>query len=421
MARVKVYRGPGLLGELRRLLAERPSLWSYVEKIKPVVEGVRRRGYEAVREYTLRFDGVDVEDPRVPREELEKAYRGLPRGLATALRVAASALQRYHHATRPPETWVPGARLRWLPVERVGVYAPGGMHPYPSTVLHTVIPARAAGASRVVVATPPRRGSGSTPVHPVMLAAAYMAGADMVYAVGGAQAVAALAYGAGPVERVDKIVGPGNPYVQAAKLLVSSDVGIDMVAGPTELAVVADESADPRQVALDMVAEAEHGPLSIAALFTPSRRLAEEATVVLEEEAGEETGVLAVFETRSLEEALGLADEMAAEHLVAYLSPEAEKKLVENPPRAGVVSLGVPPALLDYAYGPSHVLPTGGAARWRGGLGVVDFMRAVAFADPRGLGALRELVEASITLAEAEGFTMHAKSLRRMLERLQEG
>jgi len=412
---LEVGRGEPLPGELRR----RVDLLHYVEKVKPIVEDVRRRGYEAVREYTLRFDGVDVEDPRVPREVLEEAYAALPERLRWALRVAASALRRFHYSTRPPsETWVPGARLRLLPVRRVGAYAPGGAHPYPSTVLHTVIPARAAGAGRVVVATPPRRGGGDVPVSGLMLAAAYVAGADMVYAVGGAQAVAALAYGAGPVERVDKVVGPGNPYVQAAKLLVSGDVGVDMVAGPTELAVVADESAEAEAVALDMLAEAEHGPLSVAALFTGSRRLAEEVAALLEKRAVGGLGMLYVVVAADTGEALRLADEMAAEHLVLYLGGELREEALRGDLAAGVVAAGVPPALLDYAYGPSHVLPTGGAARWRGGLCVYDFLRPIAYVDDSLVG--RELLEASIVLAEAEGFGFHAESLRHRLRRLEE-
>jgi len=412
---LRVEEGGRLPGELQG----RVSISDYLDRVRPIVEDVRRRGYEAVREYTLRFDGVDVEDPRLAGDALREAYEGLDERLRWALRVAAGALRRFHYSTRPPESWVPGARLRHLPLRRVAAYAPGGAHPYPSTVLHTVIPARAAGASWVAVATPPRRGrGGGRPVSDLMLAAAYVAGADVVYAVGGAQAVAALAYGAGPVERVDKIVGPGNPYVQAAKLLVSGDVGIDMVAGPTELAVVADESADPRLVALDMLAEAEHGPLSVAALFTPSRRVAEEAAGLLEKLAGEGVGRLYVVEAASLGEALRLADEMAAEHLVLHLSPAAREEAMSRGLAAGVVAASVPPALLDYAYGPSHVLPTGGAARWRGGLSVYDFLRPVAYVDDSMVG--RELLEASIVLAEAEGFRLHAESLRERLRRLEE-
>ncbi|KSW11573.1 hypothetical protein CF15_01690 [Pyrodictium occultum] len=409
-------RGPGA-EELEELLGRSYSLEEYVERVRPIVEDVRRRGYEAAREYSERFDGVGLEDPRLGREEMSQALDALPSRAVEALERAVEALRRYHSSTLPPEAGAPGARLRWHPVERVGVYAPGGLHPYPSTVVHTVVPARVAGCRRVVVASPPcRSGCGGSPVHPAVLAAAYLAGADAVYALGGAQAVAALAYGAEPVEKVDMVVGPGSPYVQAAKLLVSSVVGVDMIAGPTELAVVADESADPVQVALDMLAEAEHGPLSLSLLATPSRGLAEEVYRILRREAAGEIGGLAVAVTPGLGEALELVSRMAPEHLVAYLRDPGP--LLEARPPAGLVSLGVPPALLDYAYGPSHVLPTGGAARWRGGLGVYTFLRPVAYAEP-GLG--EEYAEAAAELARLEGFTRHARSIEYYAGRLERG
>lgn len=407
-------RGPGY-EELRALLGRSYSLDEYVERVRPIVEDVRRRGYEAAREYSERFDGVGLEDPRVPREVMREALESLPAEVAGALERAVEAVRLYHVSTRPAETGVPGARLRWLPVERVAAYAPGGMHPYPSTVVHTVVPARAAGCGRVVVASPPCRGGGCRgfPVHPAVLAAAYLAGADMVYALGGAQAIAALAYGAEPVEKVDMVVGPGSPYVQAAKLLVSSVVGVDMVAGPTELAVVADCTADSRQVALDMLAEAEHGPLSLAVLATPCRSLADEVYDTLRREARGDIGDLAVAVTPGVEEALELAAAMAPEHLVAYL--EDPGPVLERRVGAGVVSLGVPPALLDYAYGPSHVLPTGGAARWRGGLSVYTFLRPVAHVEP---GLEERYLEAAVVLARLEGFENHARSLEHRLEEL---
>ena len=410
-------RGPGA-EELRGLLGRSYSLDEYVARVRPIVEDVRRRGYEAAREYSRRFDGVAPEDPRVPRSVMREALESLDTSIVEALEKAVEAVRLYHLSTRPAETGVPGARLRWLPVERVGAYAPGGAHPYPSTVVHTVVPAKAAGCSRVVVASPPCRGKGCRgfPIHPAVLAAAYLAGADMAYALGGAQAVAALAYGAEPVERVDMVVGPGSPYVQAAKLLVSSVVGVDMIAGPTEVAVVADCTADPRQVALDMLAEAEHGPLSLAVLATPCRGLAERVYGILIREAREGIGDLAVAVTPGLDEALELADAMAPEHLVAYLRDPGP--LLERRVTAGVVSLGVPPALLDYVYGPSHVLPTGGAARWMGGLSVYTFLRPVAHVEP---GLEERYLEAAITLARLEGFENHARSLEHKLEELRRG
>ena len=409
---VRVGPGEPLPGELRT----RVSILDYVEKVKPVVLDVKRRGWEAAREYSLRFDGAAPEEPLLGRDMMEWGFEEVDERVRRALRVAASALSRYHVSTRPPEAWVPGARLRWLPVRRVGLYAPGGAHPYPSTVLHTAIPARSAGASSVVVATPPRRGRGGAPVHPLMLAAAYVAGVDEVLAVGGAQGVALLAYGGGVVEPVDMVAGPGGPYVQAAKLLVQGDVGIDMVAGPTELAVIAGPGSDERLVALDMAAEAEHGPLSVAALFTWDEGFAERVLEELRGMLGGDAGRAVAVVAADAGEAVRLADEMAAEHLVVYGDRGLWSMVVERAPAAGIVSYGVPPALLDYAYGPSHVLPTGGAARWRGGLGVHDFMRAVAYVEPLTTEGLpRELLEAGVVLAEAEGFRFHAESLRARL------
>ena len=418
--RVEFYTLPGDEAGVRGLVSRERGLglWEYLERVRPVVEDIRRRGYEAVREYSVRFDGFDPVDPVLGRGVMREAFDSIGERERWALETVARAVRRFHSSIRPPETWVPGARLVWSPVERVGAYAPGGMHPYPSTVIHTVAPARAAGVSRVAVATPPCRGGGGCggfPVNPVTLAAAYAAGADVVYSIGGAQAVAAMAFGAGPVEPVDKIVGPGNPYVQAAKLLVSSVVGIDMVAGPTELAVVADSSADPEEVALDMAAEAEHGPLSVAVLFTDSRSLGEAVAERLERLASGDMGRLAVVVTSGFGEALRLADEFAAEHLVAYVSEGNRARLLERPPRAGILSLGVPPALLDYGFGPSHVLPTGGAARWRGGLGFPDYSRLVAVVE--GEPPLDgEAWEASLLLARLEGFRFHAESLRARIE-----
>ena len=419
--RVEFYTLPGDEARVRELVSRDRGLglWEYLERVRPVVEDIRRRGYQAVREYSVRFDGYDPVDPVLDRNAMREAFDSIGERERWALETVARAVRRFHDSVRPPETWVPGARLVWSPVRRVGVYAPGGMHPYPSTVIHTVAPARAARVPWVAVATPPCRGGsggcGGFPVNPVTLAAAYAAGADVVYSIGGAQAVAAMAFGAGPVEPVDKIVGPGNPYVQAAKLLVSSVVGIDMVAGPTELAVVADSSADPEEVALDMAAEAEHGPLSIAVLFTDSGKVGEAVAERLEQLASNDMGRLAVVVARGFEEALRYADMFAAEHLVAYVSESNRSRMLENPPRAGIVSLGVPPALLDYGFGPSHVLPTGGAARWRGGLGFPDYSRLVAVVE--GEPPLDgEAWEASVLLARLEGFRFHAESLRARLE-----
>jgi len=412
---VQVYKAPSGLKEFRREVVEarRETILDYVEKVKPIVNDVAAKGYEAVRKYSEELDGVSLDNPVISKQDARAAFEDLPGNIQQAFRIIADSLWRFHSSSKPPETWVPGARLVWAPLKKVGVYAPGGKHPYPSTVLHTVIPARAAGVLEVAVATPPCGKCGKWPVNQLMLAAAYVAGADKVYAIGGAQAIAAMAYGAKPVEEVDIIVGPGNFYVQAAKLLVSGIVGIDMIAGPTELAVVADETADPTRIAWDMLAEAEHGPLSVAVLFTDNENLGEEVANIIEKEmkGDNELGVISIVISEDINQAISLADEMAAEHLVAYLSRENRERILANPPRAGIISIGIPPALLDYAYGPSHVLPTNGAARWRGGLSVIDFTRLVTIAEGEPAS---ELVQASILLARLEGFENHAKSLENL-------
>jgi len=382
------------------------SLEDFVEKVRPVVEAVRLRGYAAVREYSERFDSRSFEDPRVTREEMEKALRDIGDEARWALRVAAERIKRFHEAVLPGETRLgDGLGLVWRPIERVGVYVPAGAKPYPSTLLMTAIPARVAGSQLVVAATPPSRDEDYM-ADPLIEAAAAIAGVDALVAVGGAQAIAALAYGASPVPRVDKIVGPGSPYVEAAKLLVSLATGIDMVAGPSEIAVVADDSAEPGLVALDLLAQAEHGALSSALLVTWSRRLASQVRGIVAEPVREEhMGSVYIVLVESEEEAAELVNQYAPEHLeIVVEEPRRLLGLVHN---TGAVSLGEPVAYMDYAAGPSHVLPTGGAARWRGGLSVYDFLKPVPVVE----SVDEEALEAAIVLARLEGFRYHAESL----------
>lgn len=406
MVRVETLSTRGISVEEALSRLKRPyGVEEYVEKVRPVVEAVSREGYPAVKRFSEMFDGVGFDDPRVGEDEIRVALDRVDGKVLWALETAARSVKAYHQATLPRPCRAGSAVLRWVPVERVGVYAPGGVNPYPSTVIMAAIPARVAGSRLVVVATPPYRGGGFK-AHPLVLAAASVAGVDAVYAVGGAQAVAGLAYGAAPMPRVDVVVGPGSPYVEAAKLLVSRDVGVDMVAGPSEVAVIADESADPLLVSYDLLAQAEHGPLSTALLATPSGGLASEVESILRPVEGGRLGRIVVVETRSVEEAARLVDMYAPEHLeVLVREPGEVLRIVRN---AGAVSVGGPAALLDYAAGPSHVLPTGGSARWRGGLSVYDFLKPVAVASGVGAG---ELLEAAIVLARAEGFEYHARSL----------
>lgn len=412
-------------GARERLREGAPSWEGILRRTRRIVEEVRRGGDEALLRLTLRYDGVRLrrEELRVGRGEISAAYRKVDRETLRSLREAARAVERYHRRQLPRPwfaTLSPGVRAGQLvlPLDCVGVYVPGGLAPYPSTALHTLIPARVAGVKRRVVCTPPGPDG---EVNPLTLVAVDLAGGGEVYRVGGAQAVAAMALGTETVPRVDKIVGPGNLYVTAAKLLLSGEVGIDFAAGPTELAVVADGSADPSLLAWDLLAQAEHDPHARVWLLTPSEELAREVEREVERAleglprrglAGEALRGGKVVLTGNLEEAVRLANLLAPEHL---------QLAVRNPGRwlgrvrcAGTILLGqdTPPAAGDFAVGPSHVLPTLGAARWRAGLSVQDFLRcpSVQELDRRGLRRLAPVVE---RLAEAEGLQAHAESVRR--------
>jgi len=394
----------------------------YVERVKPIVDDVRRRGWEAVKEYTLKFDRVDVVDPRVSREKLGEALDVVGEKVRWALEVAIDSVREYHEAIKPRELVYESRRrgirivLKPIPLASVGVYVPGGAHPYPSSAIMTVVPAKVVGVQRVAVATPPRP-YGDFLAHPVILAAAYLAGADIVYAIGGAQAIAALAYGARPyIEPVDKIVGPGNFYVVAAKYLVSRDVGIDMLAGPSEIMVVAGKDAqkDVDQLALDLLAQAEHGILSIGIFATDSRELAlnvVDKIALLARGKDGEIGSIYVFVLNSLEECVKFANIVAPEHL--ELVGENASQLIDMVENAGAVAVNMPVALTDFSAGPSHVLPTSGSARWRGGLTTYDFVKLVAITEVLDSKTVKELVEAAKVIAEVEGFSFHRDSLER--------
>ena len=394
----------------------------YVERVKPIVDDVRRRGWEAVKEYTLKFDRVDVVDPRVSREKLGEALDVVGEEVRWALEVAIDSVREYHEAIKPRELVYESRRrgirivLKPIPLASVGVYVPGGAHPYPSSAIMTVVPAKVVGVQRVAVATPPRP-YGDFLAHPVILAAAYLAGADIVYAIGGAQAIAALAYGARPyIEPVNKIVGPGNFYVVAAKYLVSRDVGIDMLAGPSEIMVVAGKDAqkDVDQLALDLLAQAEHGILSIGIFATDSRELAlnvVDKIALLARGKDGEIGSIYVFVLNSLEECVKFANIVAPEHL--ELVGENASQLIDMVENAGAVAVNMPVALTDFSAGPSHVLPTSGSARWRGGLTTYDFVKLVAITEVLNSKTVKELVEAAKVIAEVEGFSFHRDSLER--------
>ncbi len=385
------------------------DLSTFIERVKPVVEDVKKRGDAAVKEYTEKLDKVKLEELEVPPSELDDALARIPRDLLEALEEAAWNIRKFHEAHKPRDAVLVlphGAyMLLWKPLHRIGCYVPGGRNPYPSTALMTVIPADVAGVDEIIVASPP---TSTGKPHDLVLAAVRLASRRArVYAMGGAQAVAAMAYGTESVPKVDKIVGPGGPYVQAAKLLVSKDVGIDMVAGPSEVVILADETADPREVAYALLAQAEHGPLSTALLITTSEKLASSVEGVLRGERREGLGKIEVLVAESLDEAVEAVEEIAPEHLELYL--EDPWKALSKVRCAGSVTVKAPAASTDYILGPNHVLPTTRAARHRGPLTVYDYMKPLAVAMP-SKEAAQLLLKAKL-IAEAEGFTLHARSL----------
>ncbi|MEA1904708.1 MAG: histidinol dehydrogenase [Candidatus Hadarchaeota archaeon] len=401
-----------------------------LHKVRRLVAGVRDRGDRALLEYTKKFDGVELsrEQLRVSSEEIRAAYREVDPKTVEAIETAARFIRRFHRKQLPKEWFTEfergvGAGQLVRPLASVGVYAPGGLAKYPSSVLMAVVPAKVAGVERVIVCTPPR---GDGRVDPAMLVAADVAGADEVYKIGGAQAIAAMAYGTRTIPRVDKIVGPGNIYVAAAKQVVAPDVGVDFAAGPSEVLVLADSSASSRKVTVDLMAQAEHDPLAAAVLVTTSEKLAldvcEQIRSMLKRakrrkiisRSLREYGLAVV--TRSMEEAIEFANYYAPEHL--QLLVRKPKRVLRRIRNAGAIFIGpfTPVAAGDFAIGPSHVLPTGGIARRRAGLSVLDFVRmpSVQKLTKRGLRRLAGVVE---KLAEVEGLPAHARSIRERLGR----
>ncbi|HEY8415538.1 MAG TPA: histidinol dehydrogenase [Thermaerobacter sp.] len=392
---------------------------------RAIVEDVRRRGDEALLEYTLRWDAPELtvaDGLEIPAGRLRRALEALPAGRRRALETAARRIAAYHARLLPRDVqWTDeaGNRLGQLvrPLDRVGIYVPGGRAAYPSTVLMAAIPARLAGVREIVLVTPPRR-DGSVPE--IVLAAAALAGVDRVFRVGGAQAIAALAYGTESVPPVDKIVGPGNAFVTAAKALVAARVGIDALAGPSEIVIVADDSADPAWVAADLLAQAEHDPLAVAGCLSDSPALLDAVEAELDRRlAGAPRAAIAaaalergfLVATRDVAEAVELANRIGPEHLSLHVR-DAESWL----PRvraAGAVFAGPfsPVAAGDYAAGTNHILPTGGAARHQSGVSPETFVRRIPFfaGTPDGAAAW---ASAAALLADAEGLPAHAASVR---------
>lgn len=385
-----------------------------------IIDDVRARGDEALIDYTRRFDEVELKQIRVSDEELRRCAAGIDERVRRALREAIGNVREFHER-QVEESWSfnprEGVQLgqRITPLERVGLYVPGGTAAYPSSVVMNVVPAQVAGVERIVVTTPPRTLSES----PAVAAALVELNVNEVYAVGGAQAIAALAFGTESVPRVDKITGPGNKYVAAAKKLVFGVVGIDAIAGPTEVVIVADETARPDFIAADLLAQAEHGEDASAVLITNSETLASIVAEEVEKQAASlprreilmaslrDYGAIVLVET--LDEACALVNELAPEHVEIVTNDD--EAVAEKIRHAGAIFFGsyTPEAVGDYLAGPNHVLPTSRTARYSSALGVYDFVKRTSLLR-YSKDAFAEAAESVAALAECEGLTGHARS-----------
>jgi histidinol dehydrogenase len=426
MLRIVTQRSEALT-ELRRI-CDRTHDEQVVHKeatVQQVLQEIRRKGDRALLHYTEEFDQVSLkpEELRVSGAELDAAYQQVSKELLEAIRLACRKIEDFH-ARRVPKSWVHFGEhstvlgKRYTPVDRAGLYVPGGQASYPSTVLMNAIPARVAKVPRIVMTTPPGPDKN---VHPAVLVAAQEAGVQEIYRVGGAQAIAALAYGTETIPKVDVITGPGNIYVTLAKKLVYGAVGIDSLAGPSEVLVIADSAANPVHIAADLLAQAEHDSMAAAILLTTDMSLARKVVAevdqmllnhprrLLTEKAIAHYGLVVVVET--LEAAIELSNEFAPEHL--ELEVEEPWELINQIRHAGAIFLGnsTPEAVGDYLAGPNHTLPTSGSARYASALGVETFMKysSIVQYSPE---ALTEVAGAIDALATAEGLFSHGESVR---------
>ncbi len=413
--------------KIRRILSRQSKRDEKVDRsVQQIIRKVRKEGDRALRDLTRRFDGVELRSIRIDPAEIQRQASRAPRTVRRALARAHRNLVAFHRR-QVEKSWYfssgSGGKVgqRLTPLESVGLYVPGGTAAYPSTILMNAVPAQVAGVKRLAVATPPK----AFKTNPSVAAALHELGLDEVYAVGGAQAVAALAFGTTSIKPVDKIVGPGNQFVAAAKRMVFGTVDIDMIAGPTEVVIVADQHADPRWIAADLLAQSEHDPQASAVCVTNSPRLAEFIRQQVEElmsnlerrlicrQSIDEYG--AVIVTHNLTEAEELVNEFAPEHVELHL--KAAERFSRKIKHAGAIFLGhfSPEAVGDYFAGPNHVLPTSGTARFFSPLGVYDFVKRTSIIEYSKKRLKKDAIDI-IALAEAEGLAAHAQSVRVRLQ-----
>src|SRR5712671_2668667 len=427
-------RDSGFEAAFRRLLdAKRESAVDVDAAVASIIDDIARRGDAALIDYTRRFDGLELSASglRLTRHEIAEGAAAAPAETVAALRLAGERIESFHRRQLPaPIDYVDalGVRLasRWRPIAAAGLYVPGGTAAYPSSVLMNAIPAKVAGVERLVMTVPTPGGV----LNPLVLAAAEMIGIDEVYRVGGAQAIAALAYGTATIAPVDKIVGPGNAYVAAAKRRVFGTVGIDMIAGPSEILVICDGATDPVWIAMDLFSQAEHDQSAQAILLSPDadfiERVAKSAEELLAGMPRKDVIAAslarrgALIRTRSLQEACDIANRVAPEHL--ELSVAEPKKWLKRIRHAGAIFLGrySSEALGDYCAGPNHVLPTSRTARFSSPLGVYDFQKRSSIISVSRKGA-QKLGRLAMTLAHGEGFQAHARSAELRLGKTPKG
>ncbi|MGW6569059.1 histidinol dehydrogenase [Streptomyces sp. NPDC054975] len=415
-------------GALRDLLPRAEfDVEAALEKVRPICEDVHHRGDAALVEYAEKFDGVTLEHVRVPVEALAEALEQLDPAVRAALEESIRRARIVHRAQRrTPHTTqvVPGGTVteKWIPVQRVGLYVPGGRSVYPSSVIMNAVPAQEAGVESLALASPPQKEFGGLP-HPTILAACALLGVDEVYAVGGAQAVAMFAYGTESCAPANMVTGPGNIWVAAAKRYFTGRIGIDAEAGPTEIAILADSTADPVHVAADLISQAEHDPMAAAVLVTDSEELAAATEAELKTQvaatkhvddrivpalAGKQSAIVLVSD---LEDGLKVVDAYGAEHLEIQTADAAAR--AERVRNAGAIFVGpwAPVSLGDYCAGSNHVLPTGGCACHSSGLSVQSFLRGVHIVDYTR-DALADVTHHVVTLAEAEDLPAHGAALK---------
>jgi histidinol dehydrogenase len=400
--------------DMGRVLSRRAARMTEAEEtVRPILEAVRKRGDKGLMEYARKFDGLERKSVRVPEAELEEAATRLSPEFRSAVDVASTNVRRYAEKQLPRESsslFGPGLRLGQIvrPLDTVAAYIPAGRYPLPSTLIMTAVPALVAGVTNVCAACPKAVDE--------VFGTAHVLGVRQVFQMGGAQAIAAFAYGTKTVPRADRIVGPGNIYVAAAKKLLAGEVGIDFVAGPTEILIIAAEG-DPKFLAADMLAQAEHDTDASAILLTTSKKLANQVAKEVERQLGTLTTAAvarkaieknsAAIVVRSLDEAVELSNTFAPEHLAIH-----HEELIPKIRHAGSIFVGAfsPEAAGDYASGPNHVLPTGGVGRLRGGLSAADYVKVISVQqlDAKALG---KLAPAITTLARAEGLEAHARSV----------